>query len=96
MTTQDRQRVEEGGQVVFRYVDASGSPTQEFPHNPNGSPNAIAGICDPSGRILGMMPHPERSIDLTQYSNWRRKSPDFQPEGMKVFQGMVQYAREGV
>jgi len=45
--------------IVFRYCDASGNTTLEA--NPNGSRDNIAGICDPSGRVLGMMPHPERS-----------------------------------
>lgn len=47
-------------QIVFRYVDDDRNATMNFPYNPNGSSHSIAGICDPSGRILGMMPHPER------------------------------------
>lgn len=49
----------ETGRVVFRYCDASGNTIPQA--NPNGSRDNIAGICDPSGRVLGMMPHPERS-----------------------------------
>lgn len=52
--------IEKNGQVAFRYIDQEGLPTDSRPYNPNGSINAIAGITDPSGRILGMMPHPER------------------------------------
>jgi len=63
-------RIEEEGLVVFRYCDALGNPTQEYPSNPNGSLNAIAGICDSTGRILGLMPHPERFIRKTQHPNW--------------------------
>lgn len=47
-------------QVVFRYVNDEGQPTMNFPYNPNGAFRSIGGVCDPSGRILGMMPHPER------------------------------------
>lgn len=46
--------------VVYQYADSNGNPTIDFPANPNGSLEAIAGICDPSGRIFGLMPHPER------------------------------------
>jgi len=46
--------------VVFQYADRQGNPTNEYPANPNGSLQAVAAICDPTGRILGLMPHPER------------------------------------
>jgi phosphoribosylformylglycinamidine synthase subunit PurQ / glutaminase len=49
------------GRVVFRYVDSAGNPTPDA--NPNGAQRNIAGICDPSRRILGMMPHPERLFE---------------------------------
>jgi len=54
-------RLEAEGQVVFRYVDDAGQPTADA--NPNGAQRNIAGICDPSRRILGMMPHPERLFE---------------------------------
>lgn len=86
-------KVEEKKLVVFRYCDRLGNPTQKYPMNPNGSLNAIAGICDPSGQILGLMPHPERFIRLTQHPNWRRL-PDLKPRGLEVFQGMVEFASQ--
>jgi phosphoribosylformylglycinamidine synthase I len=55
------QAIEDHGQVVFRYCDATGTPTPES--NPNGSLNNIAGICNRQGNVLGMMPHPERVSD---------------------------------
>ncbi|MBI4411191.1 MAG: phosphoribosylformylglycinamidine synthase subunit PurQ [Deltaproteobacteria bacterium] len=54
-------RLEDGGQVVFRYADSSGRVTEEA--NPNGSLGNIAGICNEKGNILGMMPHPERASE---------------------------------
>ena len=48
------------GLVVFQYADLNGNPTMDFPDNPNGSMRGIAGICDPTGLIFGLMPHPER------------------------------------
>lgn len=89
-------QIEESRQVVFRYVDRSGNPTQEYPFSPNGSPHAIAGITDPSGMIVGLMPHPERSIFRSQYPNADRLPSDFIPEGLQIFQQMVQYAKQKV
>jgi phosphoribosylformylglycinamidine synthase len=64
-------RLEAEGRVVFRYVDEAGQRTPSA--NPNGSQRDIAGICDPTGRILGMMPHPERHIEkLLGSSDGRR------------------------
>ena len=85
-------KIEDQNLVVFRYVDESGNPTQEYPENPNGSINAIAGVCDPTGRILGLMPHPEKFIDTTQYPNWRREKIS-EPHGAFIFKDMVDYVR---
>jgi len=54
------------GQVAFRYVDPAGRPAHGFPENPNGSPQDIAGLCDPTGLIVALMPHPERAAWLYQ------------------------------
>jgi phosphoribosylformylglycinamidine synthase len=54
-------RLEGEGRVVFRYVDEDGNPTPDA--NPNGAQRNIAGICDPTRRVLGMMPHPERLFE---------------------------------
>ncbi|MEN3045593.1 MAG: phosphoribosylformylglycinamidine synthase I [Candidatus Hydrothermales bacterium] len=58
--------IEKNKMVAFRYVDKEGSPAKEYPFNPNGSLNSIAGITDYEGRILGMMPHPERAFEKFQ------------------------------
>jgi len=79
--------------VVFRYADATGRPTQAYPANPNGSLHAIAGICNPSGTILGLMPHPERYVQAWQYANWRRGVTG-EPHGLAIFRNAVAYARE--
>jgi len=70
-------RVESFGGVVCRYADpVTGEPTQEFPHNPNGSLHAIAGLCDPSGRIFGLMPHPEAYLFAENHPHWDRQKLD--------------------
>lgn len=76
--------------VAFRYVNESGKPTQEYPANPNGSLRAIAGITDPSGRILGMMPHPERFVRVEQHPNWRRMK-GLKPQGLPIFENMIEF-----
>ena len=65
-------QLEAAGQVVLRYIDADGAPTQAFPANPNGSAGAVAGVCDPTGRVLGLMPHPERYVDPLHHPRWTR------------------------
>jgi phosphoribosylformylglycinamidine synthase len=72
------------GQLALRYVDSAGHPGP-FPINPNGSVDDVAGLCDPTGRVLGLMPHPERFTDATQHPNWTRHQGDL-PDGMKLFQ----------
>lgn len=58
-------------QIALRYVDASGK-SGPYPINPNGSTDDVAGLCDPTGRLLGLMPHPERFVDVTHHPQWTR------------------------
>lgn len=67
-------RLEENDQVVFKYVDREGEYAG-YPWNPNGSPHNIAGICNPEGNVLGMMPHPERVFLRHTHQDWTRE-PD--------------------
>lgn len=61
--------LEESGLVGIRYIDAAGNPANRYPTNPNGSPNGIAGVISPNGRVLALMPHPERVI-LKEACSW--------------------------
>lgn len=84
--------------VPCRYVDpATGEPARAFPHNPNGSVNAIAGLCDPTGRVFGLMPHPEAFLFPEQHPQWsfRPRSSEAPPhgEGLKLFVNAVDYLR---
>lgn len=93
---QTLKQIEDAGQVVFRYVDAqSGKPTQAYPQNPNGSLHAIAGICDPTGRVLGLMPHPERFVEQYHHPNWRRIS-FLEPHGVAMFRNAIEYAAKNL
>lgn len=84
--------IEVNSQVTFRYVDKNYRPTQTYPDNPNGSLNAIAGLCDPSGYILGLMPHPERFTEIIHHPNWRRNNLK-EPQGLAIFRNAVQYVK---
>ncbi|MEA2101132.1 MAG: phosphoribosylformylglycinamidine synthase subunit PurQ [Thermodesulfobacteriota bacterium] len=80
---------------VLYYADKNKQPTMEYPLNPNGSTNAIAGVCDPSGHIFGLMPHPEAFTHFTNHPSWTRMKdiPD-RGEGMAIFDNAVGYLRE--
>jgi phosphoribosylformylglycinamidine synthase I len=67
------ERLRAGGQIVLRYARPDGQPAGgRFPANPNGSLDDVAGICDPSGRIFGLMPHPEAYHHATNHPSWCR------------------------
>lgn len=86
----DLATLEANGQVILRYVDEQGQPTQDYPANPNGSPGALAGLCDPTGRIFGLMPHPERHIDPRHHPRWTRSEPKSEGDGLRLFRNAVQ------
>jgi len=86
-------QIEESGQVVYRYCDKQGVPTQEYPANPNDSMHAIAGITDSTGNIFGMMPHPEDNIIKEHDPNWRRNNTMGIPDGLRFFQQITEFVR---
>lgn len=78
---------------VLYYADETGNTQADYPHNPNGSMNNIAGVCDPTGRIFALMPHPERHIRFTQHPQWTRKKRREFGDGFHIFQNAVRYAK---
>ena len=83
-------------QAVFQYCDEK-SGLAGYPANPNGSQENIAGICDGTGRILGLMPHPERHILNSQHPRWTagaRHLRSGEADGMLIFRNGVEYARK--
>jgi len=79
--------------VVVRYTDEHGDTSAGYPHNPNGSVDNIAGICDSSGRIFALMPHPERHIRGTQHPQWTRLGAKEYGDGFKIFQNAVRWVK---
>jgi phosphoribosylformylglycinamidine synthase len=90
------ERLRANGQIALRYVKPDGSPANgEFPFNPNGAADDIAGICDPTGRIFGLMPHPEAFQDPTNHPNWTRmENLPAEGMGLQVFRNAVAYVQE--
>jgi phosphoribosylformylglycinamidine synthase len=79
--------------VALYYADDTGDIQAGYPHNPNGSANNIAGICDATGRIFGLMPHPERFIRWTQHPRWTREPRRNCGDGFGVFLNAVEWAK---
>ncbi len=77
-------------QVVFQYVDERGRAAK-YPENPNGSILGIAGICDATGRVLGLMPHPERHVSCIQHPLRTRQHADQEGDGLAIFKNAVNY-----
>ncbi len=78
------------GQVVLRYVSSEGQPGP-YPINPNGSQGDVAGLCDVTGRVLGLMPHPERHVLPTQHPRWTRLGLAAEGDGLRLFRNAVAY-----
>ena len=101
-------RWQANGQIALRYVakpEATGQRSEvrsqksevsellPFPANPNGSMANIAGLGDPTGRVLGLMPHPERFLFATQHPHWTRLGLRGEGAGMQIFRNAVEYFR---
>lgn len=82
----------EKGQAVLSYVDRDGNPA-DYPGNPNGSTDGIAGMCDPTGRVFGLMPHPERHVFPYHHPRWTRGEAPALPHGLPIFRNAVRYAK---
>jgi phosphoribosylformylglycinamidine synthase subunit PurQ / glutaminase len=84
-------RLDAGGQLVLRYTVGEGSEgAVPYPANPNGAQLNVAGLCDETGRVFGLMPHPERHIDPTHHPRWTREQRD-RGDGLAVFENAVRY-----
>jgi phosphoribosylformylglycinamidine synthase I len=100
-------RLIEKNQVALRYADGEGNPAQgRWPFNPNGSLYDIAGVCDSTGRIFGVMPHPEAYNHYTNHPDWTRKREELarmgkeiveeEGEGITIFRNAVTYIQENL
>jgi len=90
------EEVERAGCVACRYAHPdTGEPTDQYPWNPNGSLHAIAGLCDPSGRIFGLMPHPEAYLFPENHPSWNEDrvagSLPSEGHGLQIFRNAVEF-----
>jgi len=99
------QKLQRGNQIVLQYALPTGEPAQgRFPENPNGSLMDIAALCDASGRVLGIMPHPEAGISSFQHplwtsqkEHWRRRGEPYEEQpgpGRAIFSRAVEYLQD--
>ncbi len=92
-----RQRLQDNGHIVFQYSQADyREATAAYPDNPNGSVDAIAGICDATGRIFGLMPHPEAYVHYTHHPRWTREKLPEEGLGLAIFRNAVEFIRKNL
>ena len=85
----------EKNQIALQYSNVNGEVAGgEFPLNPNGSVMDTAGICDETGRIFGMMPHPEAYLHRVNHPQWTRRDLPREGAGLQIFRNAVEYAKK--
>jgi len=92
------EKLRSGGHVAFKYVDKNGAEGG-YPVNPNNSVESIAGLTDTTGRVLGLMPHPERFVRPTQHPHWSRlksQSVSVNSDGMTIFNNAVEFVKKSL
>jgi len=87
------QQIQKNNLIVFQYCLPDGTTAMTYPHNPNGSVCAIAGICNETGRLFGLMPHPEAYLHHTNHPRWTREILPDEGEGLAVFRSAVKFIR---
>jgi len=87
------EEIEKKNLVAFQYCDADGSITMDYPANPNGSTHAIAALCSETGRLFGLMPHPEAFLHCTNHPRWTRENLPEKGQGLAIFQNAVKFIR---
>jgi phosphoribosylformylglycinamidine synthase I len=87
------ERLKSQDHIAFKYVDRNSS-AGDYPVNPNGSVDSIAGLTDTTGRVMGLMPHPERFVRPTQHPHWTRLKNIQDGDGMMVFNRAVRFIED--
>ncbi|MDA8431187.1 MAG: phosphoribosylformylglycinamidine synthase subunit PurQ [Geobacteraceae bacterium] len=96
-TAETLERIESGHLAVLKYSGPDyAEATMEFPANPNGAQNAVAALCDPSGRLMGLMPHPEAFVHYTQHPRWTREQLPEQGDGLMLYKNAAEYVRNNL
>lgn len=91
------EEIERRNLAVLRYSDPDyRAATMEFPLNPNGSLNAIAGLCDETGRLMGLMPHPEAFLHRTNHPRWTREELPEEGDGLILFRNAAEFVQRNL
>jgi len=90
-----REMLNKSEQIVVQYTDENGKPAG-YPFNPNGSEDNIAGICDETGRIFGLMPHPEAFLFRTNHPRWTREKIAEEGQGLQIFRNAVNFIKDNL
>jgi phosphoribosylformylglycinamidine synthase len=85
--------IEKKNLVAFQYCTVDGTTTLDYPSNPNGSTHAIAALCSETGRLFGLMPHPEAFLHCTNHPRWTRENLPEEGQGLAIFQNAVKFIR---
>lgn len=93
------QEIADRNLICMKYCDEKGNPTEVYPYNPNGSFMSCAGLSDPTGRVIGIMPHPEAFLSIYNHPNWGsvlRSDPGISREGagLSFFKNFVYFANK--
>ena len=90
-------RMKRENTIVLNYIDPqTRQQTMKYPDNPNGSQFAVAGICDTTGRLMGLMPHPEAFVDRTNHPRWTRETLPEKGQGLQLFVNGCDYIRDNL
>jgi phosphoribosylformylglycinamidine synthase len=96
-TGETLERIEREHLAVLKYSGPEyDGPTMDFPANPNGAQNAIAGLCDPTGRLMGLMPHPEAFVHYTHHPRWTREQLPEEGDGLILYKNAAEYVRKNL
>ena len=87
------EQIEKKNLVALQYSSAEGAATMDYPTNPNGAVHAIAGLCNETGRLFGLMPHPEAFLHRTNHPRWTRETLPEEGQGLAIFQNAVNFIR---
>lgn len=85
--------IEKKNLVALQYCGPTRAITMDYPANPNGSTNAIAGVCNETGRLFGLMPHPEAFLHRTNHPRWTRETLPEEGQGLAIFQNAISFIR---
>jgi phosphoribosylformylglycinamidine synthase I len=87
------EEIEKKNLYALQYSTAEGASTMDYPANPNGSIHAIAGICNETGRLFGLMPHPEAYLHRTNHPRWTRETLPEEGQGLAIFRNAINFIR---